>query len=204
MDMKLASLSPVRELKVRTNGGGSGSSVVSATMTWTPPVGRLSPTTNTVSILEQPENHASTGAPTNGYKRHRQPTPTTTAALAQNESSGSCGGTALEFGLGLNLGFAKEGPTANDAGQLVVGDDIEGSASEVVPEAAPVESADVEVCEAEARDVQCSEDDEDDEDSGHLMIAVGSDGGVPLSLSPLPNTVIGITCPEAGLEIRDN
>ena len=32
MDMKLTSLSPVRELKVRTNGGGS--SLVSATMTW--------------------------------------------------------------------------------------------------------------------------------------------------------------------------
>ena len=202
MDMKLTSLSPVRELKVRTNGGGS--SVVSATMTWMPPVGRLSPTTNTVSILEQPENRAAAGTPTsavpaNGYKRHRQPTPPTAAAGSptQNECAG---GAALEVGAGFNLG-AKDSQTlnVNEAGQLLVGDEMEGSASEVVTEAAPVEASDVEA--GETREEQCSDD---DEDGGHLMIAVASDAGVPLSLSPLPNTVIGITCPEAGLEIRDN
>ena len=191
MDMKLSSLSPARELKVRTNGGGgSGSSVVSATMTWTPPVGRLSPTTNTVSILEQPENRGAAGTPvlpTNGYKRHRQPTPTTAAATStptQNETSGGSGGAVLE--LGLNLGFTKESSLGNGAGQLVLSDEMDGTTSEMV---------------TEARDEHCSDD---EEDGGNLMIAVASDGGVPLSLSPLPNTVIGITCPDAGLEIRDN
>ena len=204
MDMKLTSLSPVRELKVRTNGGGS--SLVSATMTWMPPVGRLSPTTNTVSILEQPENRAAAGTPTtalptNGYKRHRHPTPPIAATVSPSQNECAGGGAAVDVGAGVNLGFAKDSQTlnVNDAGQLLVGEEMEGTASEVVTEAAPVEASDVEA--GEMRVEQCSDD---DEDGGHLMIAVASDAGVPLSLSPLPNTVIGITCPEAGLEIRDN
>ena len=138
MDMKLTLLSPVRELKVRTNGGGS--SLVSATMTWMPPVGRLSPTTNTVSILEheQPENRAAAGTPTtalptNGYKRHRHPTPPIAATVSplQNECAG--GGAAVDVGAGVNLGFAKDSQTlnVNDAGQLLVGEEMEGTASEL-------------------------------------------------------------------------